>query len=190
MSHLGEEKMKVGSFAGSIAILFMATLSAVAQNTGTVKLFYSASLSGKQVAAGEYKVVWETHSAAAIETLTQKKEGVATVQGKWVDRDTKYEANSVVYSNNPDGSRSVLEIRFAGRKGALVFDEEAARSQLLPRTSTMASTSVTLSPLVRKIRYVGKPRVAPQTETLDPVDSMWWRSTLMQQKQPMLRYRR
>jgi hypothetical protein len=122
--------MKVGSFAGSIrvtlAILFMATLSAVAQNTGTLKLAYSGSLSGKQVAAGEYKVVWETHSAEAVVTITQNRKVVATVQGKWVDRDTKYEVNSVVYSNNPDGSRSVLEIRFAGRKGALVFDEAAA----------------------------------------------------------------
>ena len=150
--------MKVGSFAGRIrvtlAILFMATLSAVAQNTGTLKLAYSASLSGKQLPAGEYKVAWETHSAEAIVTLTQKKEVVATIQGKWVDRDTKYEANSVVYSNNPDGSRRVLEIRFAGRKGALVFGEEAAKSQLLPRTSTLADLSVTpSSPMVRKIRY-------------------------------------
>jgi hypothetical protein len=122
--------MKVGSFAGSIrvtlAILFMATLSAAAQNAGTLKLPYSGSLSGKQVAAGEYKLVWETHSPEAVVTLTQNRKVVATVQGKWVDRDTKYEANSVVYSINPDGSRSVLEIRFAGRKGALVFDEVAA----------------------------------------------------------------
>ena len=123
--------MKVGNFAGSIrvtlAILFMAAQSAVAQNTGTLKQFYSASLNGKQVAAGKYKVVWETHSREATVRLTQKKEVVATVRGKWVDRDTKYEVNSVVYSNHPDGSRSVLEVRFAGRKGALVFDEEAAK---------------------------------------------------------------
>jgi hypothetical protein len=58
----------------------------------------------------------------------QKKGVVATVEGKWVDRDTKYEANAVVYSNNPDGSRTILEVRFAGLKGALVFGEESPQS--------------------------------------------------------------
>ena len=124
--------MRVGSFVGRItvtlAILLMAALSAVAQNARTLKLPYSASVNGKQLAAGEYKVTWETHSPEATVNFAQKKEVVATVQGKWVDRDTKYEANAVVYSNNPDGSRTIMEVRFAGLKGALVFGEESPKS--------------------------------------------------------------
>jgi hypothetical protein len=119
--------MKFGSFVGritmTVAILLTASLSAVAQNTGTLKLAYSASLSGKQLTAGQYKVTWETHSPEATVTLAQKEEVIATVQGKWVERDTKYVTNSVVYSNNSDGSRSILEIRFKGLSGALVFGE-------------------------------------------------------------------
>jgi len=124
--------MKVGSFAGRItltlAILLMATLSAVAQNARTLKLPYSASVNGKQLAAGEYKVTWETHSPEATVNFAQKSQVVAAVEGKWVDRDTKYGANSVVYSNNPDGSRTILEVRFAGLKGAFVFGEESPKS--------------------------------------------------------------
>jgi len=124
--------MKVGSLAGRItvtlAILLMAALSAVAQNARTLKVPYSASVNGKQLAAGEYKVTWQTHSPEATVNFMQKKEVVATVQGKWVDRDTKYEANGVVYSNNPDGSRTIMEVRFAGLKGALVFGEESPKS--------------------------------------------------------------
>jgi hypothetical protein len=112
----------------TLAILLMAALSAVAQNTRTLKVPYSASLNGKQLAAGEYKVTWQTHSPEATVTFAQKREVVTTVEGKWVDRDTKYEANSVVYSNNPDGSRTILEVRFAGLKGALVFGEESPGS--------------------------------------------------------------
>src|SRR5271167_2231037 len=123
--------MKVGSFMGRItvtlAILLMATLSASAKNTKTLKLAYSASLSGKQLAAGEYNVSWETHSPESTVTLAQKNAVIATVEGKWVDRDTKYEVNSVVYSNNPDGSRTILEFRFAGQKGALVFGEKSGK---------------------------------------------------------------
>jgi uncharacterized protein YfaP (DUF2135 family) len=132
MSHPKGEQMKLGRSVGrltvTLAILLMAALSAVAQNARTLKVPYSASLKGKQLAAGEYKVTWQTHSPEATVNFMQKKAVVATVEGKWVDRDTKYEANAVVYSNNPDGSRTILEVRFAGLKGALVFGEESPQS--------------------------------------------------------------
>jgi len=179
--------MKVGNFVGRIAVTlatsFMATQSAVAQNAGTVKLAYSASLVGKQVAAGEYKVAWETHSPEAVVTLTQKKKMIATVSAKWVDRDAKYETNSVLYSTNPDGSYTILEMRFAGRKGALVFGEDAPKSQLQPaKTSTLSSASVTSTPAAQKIQYLGKPRVAAQSKTLAPSDSTLLKIMLMQQQ--------
>ena len=124
--------MKTGSFVGKImvtlAIPLMATMPALAANARTLKLAYSASLNGKQLAAGEYQVTWETHSPEATVTFAQKKEVVTTVEGKWVDRDTKYESNAVVYSTNPDGSRTILEVRFSGLKGALVFGEESPKS--------------------------------------------------------------
>ena len=121
--------MKLGTCVGkltiTLAILLMVALSAVAENARTLKVPYAASLKGKQLAAGEYKVTWETHSPEATVNFMQKQAVVATVEGKWVARDTKYEANAVVYSNNPDGSRTILEVRFAGLKGALVFAEES-----------------------------------------------------------------
>jgi hypothetical protein len=124
--------MKVGRFVGRItltlAIVLMAALSAAAQNARTLRVPYSASVNGKQLAAGEYKVTWQTHSPEATVNFSQKREVVATVEGKWVDRDIKYESNSVVYSNNPDGSRTIMEVRFAGLKGALVFGEESPKS--------------------------------------------------------------
>jgi len=124
--------MKLGSsvrrLTVTLAILLMAALSAVAQNTRTLKVPYAASLNGKQLAAGEYTVTWATHSPEATVNFVQKKAVVVTAEGKWVDRDTKYQANAVVYSNNSDGSRTILEVRFAGMKGALVFGEESPRS--------------------------------------------------------------
>jgi hypothetical protein len=132
MSQPKGEQMKLGMSVGrltvTLGILLMAALSAVAENARTLKVPYSASLKGKQLAAGEYKVTWQTHSPEATVNFMQKKAVVATVEGKWVDRDTKYEANAVVYSNNPDGSRTILEVRFAGLKGALVFGEESPQS--------------------------------------------------------------
>lgn len=58
--------MKVRSLVGRITVTLatslMATPYAVAQNAGTINLAHPASLQGKQLDAGEYKVAWETHS--------------------------------------------------------------------------------------------------------------------------------
>jgi len=43
--------------------------------------------------------------------------------GKMVERDSKSSADAVVYTNNADGSHTLKEIRFAGKKQVLVFGE-------------------------------------------------------------------
>jgi len=54
-------------------------------------------------------------------TFVKAGQVVTTAMGKFVDRDVKYDTDTVVYTNNPDGSHTLIEIRFAGRKQALVF---------------------------------------------------------------------
>lgn len=120
-----KDRSFVGKVTVTLAMLLMATPSVFARNVRSLRVAYAASLNGKQIPSGEYKVSWETHSPEATVTLEQKQEVVATVQGKWVDRPAKYESNAVVYATNPDGSRTILEIRFGGLKGALVFAEES-----------------------------------------------------------------
>jgi hypothetical protein len=46
---------------------------------------------------------------------------VVTVDGRWVDRGVKNERNAFVYQKRGDGSRNLLEIRFAGMSRVLVF---------------------------------------------------------------------
>jgi hypothetical protein len=45
-----------------------------------------------------------------------------TTMGKWVERGVKSPADAFVYTNNPDGTHNLLEIRFAGKSQALVFE--------------------------------------------------------------------
>jgi hypothetical protein len=56
-----------------------------------------------------------------------EKEGsvLGTTEGKWVKRGVKYEDDAVVYRKNSDGSRTLLEIRFAGMSQALVFGKSS-----------------------------------------------------------------
>lgn len=111
-------------FTRVLAIFLVASLPAFAKNSRSLKLLHSATLNGTEIAAGDYQVSWESHSPDVTVTL-KGRHVIATAQGQWVERDAKYEEDAVVYETNGDGSRTLLEIRFAGMKQALVFGESS-----------------------------------------------------------------
>ncbi|HLY61961.1 MAG TPA: hypothetical protein VKV95_14540 [Terriglobia bacterium] len=108
-----------------LAAFFMVFVSALAKNSRKVNFAYLATLNGTQVAAGNYEVTWQTHSPEATVTIADRKRLMVATNGRWEERNTKYESNAVVYDTNDDGSRSIIEIRFAGLAGALVFDKSS-----------------------------------------------------------------
>ena len=65
---------------------------------------------------------WETYSTHAMVKFGQENNIIATADGKWVQRGVRYEHDFFVYRRNDDGSRTLVEIWFAGMKHALVFD--------------------------------------------------------------------
>ena len=65
---------------------------------------------------------WETYSTHAMVKFGQENNIIATADGKWVQRGVRYEHDAFVYRRNDDGSRTLLEIWFAGMRHALVFD--------------------------------------------------------------------
>ena len=114
---------RVWLFTQLLGLLLIASISAFADNSKTLKVFDSASIQGTQIPAGEYKVTWESHSPEATVKFFKGKNTVATVVGKWVDRDIQYDRNMVVSEKKSDGSVVIIEIRFAGMNKALVFGE-------------------------------------------------------------------
>jgi hypothetical protein len=121
-------KQTVHSLIPVLVAVFVASTPLIAKQSRTVRLPYTALLNGKVLAKGEYKVTWEQHSPEATVTVKQGKDVVTTAQAKWVDRDADYPTNEVLYTIDPDGSRTIAEIRFAKLKGALVFQQGAAGS--------------------------------------------------------------
>jgi hypothetical protein len=97
------------------------SLAAWANNGKTFSFRTEVILKGTKLPTGFYEISWVTHSPEATVTFVKGGQVMVTAMGKFVDRDTKYNADSVVYTNNPDGSHTLLEIRFGGRKQALVF---------------------------------------------------------------------
>ncbi len=111
-----------------VAALLVATMPAVAKNARRLTVSHTAMLNGTPIPQGVYEVSYTTHSPEARVTFSTPKGDtiVATADGKVVKRRTPYPASAVVYDTNPDGSLSIVEIRFAGEKQVIVFSKAGA----------------------------------------------------------------
>jgi hypothetical protein len=107
---------------GSLLLLVLAFSPAVrAGNEKTLPLRTEVTLNGQKLTAGFYEISWVSHSPEATVTFVRAGHIMVTAMGKWVDRGVKSPGDAFVYTNNPDGSHTLLEIRFAGKSQALVF---------------------------------------------------------------------
>ena len=89
----------------------------------TFTFFSGLTVNGTHTPIGNCVISWESYVPDAI--VKFEKDGIVlgTTEGKWVRRGVKYEDDAVVYRRNSDGSRTLLEIRFAGMSQALVFSK-------------------------------------------------------------------
>ena len=104
-----------------MAILMTASLWAAAANSRTLSFRTAVTLNGAEMKPGFYVVEWVSHSPEATVTFRRNGQMVAMAPGKWVEREMKSQADVVVYTNNADGTHTLTEVRFAGRKQVLVF---------------------------------------------------------------------
>jgi hypothetical protein len=88
----------------------------------TPSLPYVVNLNGAQVPAVSYELTWETQGSAARATLLKEGRFVATAPGAWVKNGVKYPEDEALVLLNPEGSRSLVEIRIGGTARAIVFD--------------------------------------------------------------------
>ena len=113
--------MKTSKLVLLIVFALGLAFSASANNSKTLSFRTEVTLNGSKLPTGFYEISWVTHSPEATVTFVKAGQVMMTAMGKFVNRDTKYNADAVVYTNNADGTHTLLEIRFAGRKQALVF---------------------------------------------------------------------
>jgi len=163
-------KNYVGKLALVLAIVLMAGSALYAKNSQTMTLAHSATLGSAKLEPGSYKLTWQPGAADAAVTVTRGKKVVATAQGKWVKREAQYNSNSVVYSENPDGSHSITEIRFANSDEVLVFGDDAT-------AQGAGSGAATQTPAAQgeQLKFPGKARVSKAQPMPDPLLMMLWR---------------
>ena len=98
--------------------------SAFAANKGSFELQHPAQLAGKQLASGSYKVEWEGTGDQVQVSIMQGSKQVAVTSAHLVPVQVAAPNDSALINVNPDGSRSVAQLRFRGKKFALEISNE------------------------------------------------------------------
>jgi hypothetical protein len=87
--------------------------------------FSGLTVNGSRLPVGDLVITWESYVPDAIVKFEKDGSVIGTTDGKWEKRDVKYGDDAIVYRKNSDGSRTLLEIRFAGMSQALVFGKSS-----------------------------------------------------------------
>jgi hypothetical protein len=124
-------EMKISKMTKSLWLglaLLLAT-SAFAASKGSLQLHEAVNLSGKQLAAGDYTVKWDGNGPNVQASIMKGKNVVATVPARLVDLDRASGNNAAITTSNADGSRTLTQIRFSGKKSALTIGEGTAKAE-------------------------------------------------------------
>ena len=110
--------MKTNSFFRVLALLAAVALTVPAfakPLSKTINLNQTAKLGTAQLQAGEYRLLIDGTKA----TVQRGGKVVAESEGRWEERDKKYENTELV--SNANGQ--LLELRFAGKKNVFVLNQ-------------------------------------------------------------------
>ena len=117
---------KIGLVMG--LALLLAT-SAFAANKGSVQFHDQVTVAGTQLKAGDYRVAWEGSGLNVQLNILKGNKVVASTPARMVELDRTPSDDAAVINNNSDGSRSLAQIRFHGKKQALAIGNETAQAQ-------------------------------------------------------------
>ena len=114
--------------------LVLAT-SAFASNKGSIQLQEPVTVGSQQLPAGDYQVKWEGSGPNVELSILKGKKVVATAPARMFELGQSPGYDSAVVRKNDDGSRSLSEIRFSGKKYALALGSESAKADTGESTS-------------------------------------------------------
>jgi hypothetical protein len=87
------------------------------------------TVDGKVVPAGSYTLKWRTDDGGEVRiTVTNGRQVVGGVSGRWADLETTPEVDSVAYRVDGDGRREMVEIRFGGKSRVIRIDPPVVQS--------------------------------------------------------------
>ena len=120
--------MKTKHFAKGL--LFGASLllasAAFAGEKATIKLYEDVKVNGKTLAPGRYDLAWEGTGANVQLSIRQGKDTIATVPAQLETSASAPASTGYSTKKEDDGSKSLTNVFFSGKKYSLNFDQQAA----------------------------------------------------------------
>ena len=111
-----------------LGLAVLLATSAFAANKGSLQVQEPISVNGQQLKPGDYKVQWDGNGPDVEVSILQGKKVITKVPAHMVDLSKASNADAAVVKANADGSKSLAEVRFSGKKYALAVGEEAAKA--------------------------------------------------------------
>jgi hypothetical protein len=108
----------------SLALLLSTSLFAA--SSGSLSVTQPVQLNGTELKPGSYKVTWEGTGPDVTVSVMKGKEVVAKVPAHVKDLPNNFNVDATVLRKNADGTSTLNEIRFGGKKFALEFATETA----------------------------------------------------------------
>ena len=110
-----------------LALLLATTVFAANNaNKGSLDVFEPLTVSGHQLPPGQYKLTWDGTGPDVDLMILSHGKLVASVPAHLIELSQSERNNATVSRKNDDGSQSLTQIDFAGKKYALAFSDEAA----------------------------------------------------------------
>lgn len=106
--------------------LLLAT-SAFASNRGSMQILDPVTVGGTQLSPGEYSLKWDGTGPSVQLSIMKGGKVVVTTAARLIDLEQKPNGDVAVVKSNGDGSKSLAEIHFYGKKSALAIGSESAR---------------------------------------------------------------
>ena len=121
--------MKALKISGLLALALVLTTSVFAANTASFSVQDAINVNGTQLQAGNYRVAWSGNGSNVEVNIMKGNKVVATTPAHMVDLSSPARNDASVLNTNADGTRSLSEIRFAGKKYALALGSESAKAE-------------------------------------------------------------
>lgn len=108
-----------------LASAVLLATSAFAANKGKFEIMHPTQVAGKELPAGTYSVQWEGSGNDVQLNILHGSKQVASTNARLVPIQAAPSNDNALITVNPDGSRSLSQIRFRGKTFALELAGEA-----------------------------------------------------------------
>jgi hypothetical protein len=113
-----------------LLVLALVPAAFAADASHPLTLTKGVAVNGTAVQAGDYKMKWTGSGDNVDVSIARGKHVLATSPGHVVALDNAPAQDTLYYRQNADGSQSLSEVRFGGKKFAIVLGQQTASAAM------------------------------------------------------------